>query len=464
VAKEFPGKDQSMPTVIGIIFTFLGVYCLLKRRDFLLGLLIFAGIFQASSVINIGSTGVQPYYLIACLFIYSQIRDGGLREMSTDFTGKKPLYAFCVLGVLSALFLPFVFAGMPVYGRGLTIDEGFYYRIPLHFMVASNLVQAGCLTVNVLVVSLAASGSRTSATRSFYNLSFGFLIAVIIGQSAGSLVGVNVPNSIFRNNPGYAMSDEAGLSIAERVSGTYSEPSGAGAALVIFYAGCFAEFIYGKGPALKVILAALAICLVRSSSSLVAAGLTSALILVFYPPIRSFFFIRKSRLFKFSGVVAAVALLFLSPVGAVLSQYTTEKNQTLSYVHRLAADYFALQLTGATYGLGVGLGSNRPSSFATCLLSEVGIIGAILFLIAAIQISRNAQGTDIALRWSLFGILFCKCLGGPDITDPQMWIMLALATNCASRFRVGGSFGQRVRQGGTKGGPVGAKTELACGI
>jgi len=148
----------------------------------------------------------------------------------------------------------------------------------------------------------------------------------------------------------------------------------------------------------------------------------------------------------------------------VLSQYTTEKNQTLSYVHRLAADYFALQLTGATYGLGVGLGSNRPSSFATCLLSEVGIIGAILFLIAAIQISRNAQGTDIALRWSLFGILFCKCLGGPDITDPQMWIMLALATNCASRFRVGGSFGQRVRQGGTKGGPVGAKTELACGI
>jgi hypothetical protein len=436
----------------------------MKRRDFLLGLLIFAGIFQASSVLNIGSTGVQPYYLIACMFIFSQFRDGGLRKMSAEFIGKKPLYAFCVLGVLSALFLPFVFAGTPVYGRGLTIDEGFYYRVPLHFLVASNLIQAGCLIINVLVVTLAASAVRTSATKRLYNLSFGFLIAVVIAQSTGPLVGMRVPNSIFRNNPGYGMSTESGLSIAERVSGTYSEPAGAGAALIVFYAGCFSEFIYGKGAALKVIFAALAICLVRSTSSLVAVGVTSALILVFYPPLRSFLFIRKSRLFKASAVIAIVALLFLSPVGAVLSQYTAEKNQTLSYVHRLAADDFALRLTGATYGLGVGLGSNRPSSFATCLLSNVGIVGTILFLIVAIQIARNAQGRDIALRWSLFGLLLCKCLGDPDITDPQMWIVLALAANCAGRFRVEGSIGRRVRPGGTNSGSVGAKPELACGI
>ncbi len=421
-----------MPTVIGLIFALLGMFCLAKRREWLLGLLVLSGIFEASSVINFGSKGVQPYYLIACIFIYSQLMKRSSQKDRREFLGRKLLFAFVCIGVLSALVYPIIFEGIPVYAQGITIDEGYFYRLPLHFSAGSNAIQAGCLVINALVVTLAAATARTDGTRIFYNLAFGILIGVIFLQFAAPLVGMKFPTSMFRNNSGYEMSDESGLDISERTSGTYTEPSGAGATLVIFYAECLYEFICIARPSFKIIVAILAVGIVRSSSSLVAVLLITVAIPIFYPPFRAFFFIRKRRLAKLVSLVAVAMVFIFSPLSGIFKQYIFQKNETLSYVHRLAADAFSLKLTLDTFGVGVGLGSNRPSSLATSLLSNVGIVGTVIFVFLIIQIARNAKGSDTWLRWSLFGYIVCKCLGNPDINEPMLWILLALIANCSN--------------------------------
>jgi hypothetical protein len=425
-----------MPTVVGIIFLALGIGCLVKREDWLLGFLMFSGLFQASSVINFGSFGIQPFYFAACLFLYSQARKNQFWRSGIRFRGKNLLLMFCCLGVFSALVYPFIFAGIPVYVPKVGIDDGFFYRPPLQFGLG-NVAQATYLIVEVLTVWAAASALKTDKTRVCYDFCFNFLIGLVFVQFVCVRLGIAFPYSLFQTNPGYAMAEISTFDPTARVIGTFTEASGAGLVLVLFYAGYFYEYFSGTGSAFKVILAAVSIGLVRSSSALAAMLVTTVLILIFHPVFRFPWFIRGSRLAKLTSVLAVGVLIVLSPLNATLREYTTEKNETLSYIHRTAADLFSLQLTVDTHGIGVGLGSNRPSSLITSLLSNVGVLGTVIFVLLVIQVARNAQGEYAWIRWSLFAAVFDMCLGVPDITQPMLWVGLTLAVYYGTAYREG---------------------------
>jgi hypothetical protein len=426
-----------MPTVIGIVFVAFGVYCLAEREDWLLGFLMFSALFQASSVINFGTVGIQPFYLAACLFVFSQAKKGRPSRSGIHFRGKDCLIIFGCLGVISALVYPFVFAGIPVYSPKIGIDDGFLYRPPLVFGLG-NVAQAAYLVVEVLTVVAATSAIKSTKTRTLYNFCFSFLVGLIFVQFICVLLRIEFPYFLLQNNPGYAMA-EVGLDPSARVTGTFSEASGAGLALVIFYAGYFYQFFSGTGSAFKVILAAIAIGLVRSSAALAAMAVSTILILVLHPFYRFPWTIRGPRLAKLMAVLAGAILVLLSPLSATLREYTTEKNETLSFIHRTAADMFSLQLSADTHWLGVGLGSNRPSSLIASLLSTVGIPGLIIFLLLIIQVARNAKGEHAWLRWSLFAAAFDMALGGPDITQPVIWLVMILAAHYGTTHREGGA-------------------------
>lgn len=424
-----------MPTVIGLIFLALGIYCLVNKEDWLLGFLIFSGLFQASSVINFGSFGIQPFYFASCLFLYSQAKKKRFWKHDVDFSGKRVLAVFGGLGLFSALAYPFIFAGIPVYSPKIGIDDGFLYHPPLQFSVG-NLAQAAYLVVELVTVWFAASAIKNDKTRTFYDYCFKFLVGLIFLQFACLQLGISFPYAMLQNNPGYSMA-EVGLDPAARVIGTFSEPSGVGLVLAIFYAGYFFEFFSGAGSAFKVIVAAISIGLVRSSSALATMLLTTVLILISYPVYRFPWSIRGSRLWKLSLVLAVAVLIAFSPLNATLREYTTEKNESVSYIHRTAADLFSLQLAANTHWIGVGLGSNRPSSLLTSLLSNVGMLGLILFLVLVVQIARNPKGMDVWIRWALFAAIFDSMLGGPDITQPWIWIVLTLATHYGTAYQEG---------------------------
>ena len=69
----------------------------------------------------------------------------------------------------------------------------------------------------------------------------------------------------------------------------------------------------------------------------------------------------------------------------------------------------ALEIVKETYGLGVGLGSNRASSFFASLVSNTGVLGALLF-----------SGMLVTLLWRYFK--------APKLTDMQIFVAASLPT------------------------------------
>jgi uncharacterized membrane protein YphA (DoxX/SURF4 family) len=218
---------------------------------------------------------------------------------------------------------------------------------------------------------------------------------------------------------------------ASRIMGTFSEPSGAGLALTPFYAGYLYEYYIGKSSALKVVIAATAIGMVRSSSSLVAVVVLTIAILVFHPFYCFPWAIDRQRFKKFIFILGAALLVILSPISTAMKSYTLDKTDTLSYAHRIYSDMYSMQLFVNTHGVGVGLGSNRPSGFIPSLLSCVGLPGAILFALMVIQIMRNARKESAWMCWAVMGVLINMALGGPDLNQSVVWIFLALTAYCA---------------------------------
>jgi uncharacterized membrane protein YhdT len=442
-----------MPTVIGVIFAALGFYCMTRGEDWLLGFLLFSGLFQAASVINFGSAGIQPFYLAACLFLFARAVRNPFWRQDVQFRGKKLLLAFGCLGVLSAVAFPVVFSGIPVYSPKVGIDDGFFYRPPLQ-LSGGNAAQAVYLVVELLTVWAAASAMKTRNTRIFYDFCFWFLAALIFVQFIFLQLGLPFPYGVFQNNPGYAMANVSLGNSSERVIGTFTEASGAGLALAVFYAGYFYEFYSRAGSILKVMTAAITIGLVRSSSSIAAMLAATALIVVLCPLYRFPWAIRRSRFWKLMLISVVAALIALSPAIGGFAEYTTEKSETLSYLHRTAADLFSIQLAAQTHWIGVGLGSNRPSSLLASLLSNVGAAGLFLFLLIIVQMVRNARGNHTWLSWALFAAVFDMCLGGPDITQPMLWILMTLAAYYGSTER---------ELTLSSGQPIGAKTGIQDG-
>jgi len=165
---------------------------------------------------------------------------------------------------------------------------------------------------------------------------------------------------------------------------------------------------------------------VRSSSSLAAVVLLTIAILVFYPFYCFPWTINRQRFQKLVLILGVALLIVFSPISTAMRSYTMDKSDTLSYVHRIYSDMHSMQLFVDTHGVGVGLGSNRPSGFIPSLLSCVGLPGTILFALMVIQILRDAQKESSWMCWAVVGVLMNMALGGPDINQPVLWIFLAM--------------------------------------
>lgn len=414
-----------MPTVIGVLFLLAGAVCWFLGEQWLLALLMVSSFFEAASVINFGQSGIQPYYLIACFLIASQLRKPAFWKAEIDFKGKIPLILFGIVGVVSAVTLPFLFAGTPVLSPTAGIDVGLFYQPPLQFGMG-NAAQAVYLLIDLLALFSAGLVVARQQTRRSYDAIYSLLLLFLFIQFALLSFGIEIPREWFQNNPGYAIARMADTS--HRVMGTFTEPSEAGLVLVMFFAGAFYDFFVDGKRAWAFLATAAALGLVRSTAALASMAVIVVLICAVYPFYQFPWTLRTGRTIKVIGLIAIAALLVASPLGLQLAEFTVDKGDTGSYISRTAADIFALHLTYNTHFLGVGLGSNRPSSLFTSLLSNLGILGTVLFMAVVVRVAQNARGPNTWLRWAIAGGVLDMCFGVPDITQPILWIYLGLAT------------------------------------
>jgi hypothetical protein len=421
-----------MPTIFGVIFFCSGAYFFLRKEEGLLGLLIIASVFEASSALNFAERGIQPHYVIATFIIARALVNGvlGLRSGSPMPQGKW-LLTFGAVAIIATLVLPIVFAGTPIYDPKFGLDDP--SRYPLHFGL-NNVAQAVFVAWHI-ATAYAILFIRYSAltTRRMYIFAFYLALLFIYAQSFCSLTGLPYPDSALRNNPGYGIVELTTTFHGVRCPGTFTEPSVAGAFVVMYCVGFLAEYLTGKGGFFRVILSLLAIGMIASSGALVALVICLLAFAILHSPFRYPWYIKirqmkRIALITFLVVTPVVLALVVSPsYREALIGLTVSKGETGSFANRTASDLYGLQLFVQTYGLGLGLGSNRVSSLLTTLLSCVGLLGTLAFGMFYFKLFANLPDEYAWLKWAAFALLLNMCIDISDVTIPILWIPIFLA-------------------------------------
>jgi hypothetical protein len=428
-----------MPTVIGVIFFVCGAYCFFWKEGSLFGLLLISSLFEAASAINIGQRGIQPYYVVA-LFIIARAfvnRILGIRLNRTMPQGKW-LLIFGGIGITSALILPVIFAGVPIYDPKVGIDDGLFIRPPL-VLGLNNLGQLGFLVWHI-ATAFSLLGIRFSATTAHRAYVWAFYIEIffIFTESLCQLAGISFPLWLLLNNPGFSLWENSMEAYGTRVPGSFSEPSIAGAFMVFYCVGFLARYFARKGGSVRAVVSLVASGLVASSASLVTLSLVPLALLARYSPFRFPWYINLTQTRRIVWILVllaaplVLALLFFSGYREVLTAVTVSKGESGSFINRTAADLYSLQLLVQTYGLGVGLGSNRSSSLLTTLISNVGVAGTVAFLMFYFKLFANLPEEYAWLKWAGFALFANMCLGIADITMPLLWCPILFAIQFSS--------------------------------
>ena len=428
-----------MPTIIGIIIFCYGAYFFFCKEDSLLGLLLIASVFQAASAINIAERGIQPYYIVAMFIIVRALVNRVLGKRSnTAMPQGRWLLIFGAIAIASAFVLPIIFAGTPIYDPKIGIDDGLFIRPQLKLNL-NNVVQSGYLACHIATAFALLSLKFSAAkTRRAYLWVFYIEVFFVSAESFCQLVGIPFPLSLILNNPGYALWDLTEEAYGTRNPGTFSEPSLAGALLVLYCVGFLAEYLARRRSTVHVIVALVASGLVASSSSMLTLCLFPFVLLIRYSPFRFPWYINLRQARRIAWILfllvtpLVLVLLFASGYREILTGLTVSKGESGSFINRTAADLYSLQLLLRTHGLGVGLGSNRSSSLVTTLVSNVGVAGTLLFFVFYCKLFANLPEEYGWFKWAGFALLLNMCLGIADVTMPLLWVPILLAVQFSS--------------------------------
>jgi len=172
--------------------------------------------------------------------------------------------------------------------------------------------------------------------------------------------------------------------------------------------------------------------IVSTSTTFLVAGVVLALFAIVVQVLRL-----VSMRVSISAPVAISVLAVLAAatlaIPALLAQFTAaldDKVGSDSFVERSGADQQSYGVFLQSWGLGVGLGSGRASSFLATLLSTVGVIGTVLF--AAVLVVVVARAAPLKpyhpVIWALVATMIGKLIAGPDVSDPSgvFWLSLGI--------------------------------------
>ena len=419
-------------------FAAVFVAALFSQTMSLAGLVLVSTVLQATAVFNvpigdaggkgIAAYGVSPYMLMALVAgIAWLVRSGQDRGIHLPKEIRWPfglLVAYAVVAVLGAFVLPKWFDGLPV---NLLVEiEGIGRLDPLHASL-SNIVQAFNLCVHgVVLLFIMQAAQRVDGLRGIAVGAAGALVLVLcIGfyEQAAQLKGVPSLVPYLANNLGYSQAPVAEKWLWFRIGLPFTEPSYASAYLAATSFGLWAVALLGRGWWWAWFAAALSTAGLLNSlgaTGLAAAG-GASVVFVLWVLVKALL-PSTSLSVRLRAAVMCAFLLLASTWGYNAYQESTYKPKVDEMVSGLIvakaklkdgsrelSNKRALEIVKETYGLGVGLGSNRASSFFASLVSNTGVLGALLF-----------SGMLLTLLWRYFK--------APKLTDMQIFVAASLPT------------------------------------
>lgn len=446
----FEREAQVGLSIFGVIVLVAGLVVLNVSYRWAVYALAFFGVFACASALTLpGGIAILPANLFLAFFAVRAFNLGGGRMFGDAVAVGKPGFWFlctCAWVVFGAFALPRALAGSTLVftiDRNATDPDAAGLLQPLG-PVSGNLTQTiytlGDFAVYccICVFLKCRDGYRTVANAIL--LLTGLDVAAGIIDVASHAVGIDVLSAV--KTAGYADLSGSELGGLVRISGTFSETSSFSSFTLQLFAFCTNLWLLGYRRKTAGVLAAAACLLLLISTSGSAyvglAGYTIVLLLSRPGRILRAADARKLRLVIVMvclGVLAALYItLFLPAVAKALGDFVTatvlDKADSASGVERASFNTQAMTNFTDTYGIGVGVGSVRASSFIVVVLACLGVVGAVLystFLVKATlsPIPRDRAHADRAICYA---------------ARHAVWASLIVASTSASVFSLGASF------------------------
>lgn len=431
-------------TPIGLFFLAMYAGILLCRPAALPWGLAVSVPFSHTAVFVLGSSGVSPFFLgaILCggrLVVLLGRRRQGPRTWRLPRVARVPLVIFAGYATVITLLGPAIFQGVAVLTPRGGIDDQIGYEASLTYTI-SNVAQLIYLVLGVSVALYLVAEEKVSFRVFELSIWIGVLAAF-----ADYLLGSAWPSTLIDNNPATHYDI-----FSARVRGTFPEPSVFGLFLGASISYLVAAFPRATSKArigyvILLALAGIEFVVADSATSLVALSIVGAVALIL--------FIVRAIGAGSAGVVRLAVVISLG-AGALIAfgayafdlvdDRVVAKSLSESYEYRSLANDVAASVFDSSFGIGVGLGSNRPSSLYWMLLSCVGVVGTLAFalFIGAILVrglfAPNMLGTGRFLdsrpvQWALLATILSQIAAKPDLSIPTMWLLVGLALRAISR-------------------------------
>ena len=437
---------------IGVITFILGIYCLLAgTRATVIAFVVFCTLGSAAALL-LGGANVQPGHLFLLFLAVASLtwRKTSNNALLALRISEPGFWLLCLVlyGVMSSWLMPRLFTGdtyiVPLGSTDSLITVAGV--VPLG-PVSSNITQSiymlgdlGCFVMIVAIGSTVDGFKALAKALTAYaavNIMFGAL------DLATSATGTQEVLKFIRNAQ-YTFHDEESVGDMRRIIGSWPEASAfAGMTLgALGFTGTL--WLYGRNPTVTGILAFLSLAFVLLSTS--STGLVGSVAVLGMLYVVALMRCGTQRDYRFSSAavvfgpltILVIALLVLSndTASSKLLDYANalvfEKATSESGMQRASWNVFAWQNFLDTNGLGVGLGTNRTSSFAMAVLSNVGIPGAIFYLLFLVLSFAPKKGaprsyfSDVRTAATVAGLslLIGAFIAGPTVDMGLLFYVL----------------------------------------
>lgn len=438
------------------------------RRTWLPALLPVAAVLHAPAVLvlctdsgqrGFGVTPWQVTCLALAVFLIAAVPSLRERLESTSRTVLQLLMGwtlFIALCVASAFVMPLLFEGLPTYNNEL-VENLAVGPQPLTLRLGNIAQAANAVLVWLALTYALVAQSPRSGTRVLLN---GVLLAAVLSLSASLvqrgllLMGIDAIDWARPSlNPGY--DHVVGFLFARdgiRVGWPFSEPSYASVWFAALTVAGSASYLWQGGRYGLVLLGCGAGGLLSSFSGTgVAAALLAGSAVWLHVLVHSVWYERRGP--EWHRAIRLAVGVLLGAGGAVLLATQVELSHpnvgtrtawqaVLEFMTHKIMDHrsddpgrslsnlHALQILVETGGVGVGLGSNRASSYFANLLSNLGLLPSLLLIgLLALQLRILWRGradplAKVALTTATLTILIGITLGIPDLLWPVWWLVL----------------------------------------
>ena len=407
------------PTIFGLLVVALGLWCQFGayRRTVvaMFGLVVF-GAASALDLPALGGASVTPANLFLVFYLLRLVSmRGGTGMVIAEMGPRRPLFVFLLLVVWifgSAFLLPRLFAGA-VWVFSLSRAASNDGDLTPLYPTSGNLSQAVYAMGGFLAACATAAYARRPGSApvilsaivfvTSLHLAFAVLDVVTSATHTGFLL-----DAIHTASYAFLTDDELGG--LKRISGSFSEASGFATFSLTLLAVNFSLFVQNVRPVFTGIASASLtgfVVLATSSTGYVGLGVFFVLFGA-YAGVAAILYGHK-RPIVIAAMSLAVGLLLMSlvvlfvPAVATLAQSVIndallDKATSASAIERGSWNAQAWQIFLDTHGLGAGIGATRGSNYALVLLSNLGLIGFLLFAILLLRLTASRLSIALGAR------------------------------------------------------------------